>query len=96
MQSISENDFECFASTGVNAPGTMFPSSNRMKRKIQPICPARLPVTQFLDCSYGSNPKLSKYSTKRYESGQAEDYYWEFRTGGLTLIQELLVSRQIS
>jgi len=24
MQSISENDFECFASTGVNAPGTMF------------------------------------------------------------------------
>ena len=25
MQSMSENDFECFASTGVNTPGTMFP-----------------------------------------------------------------------
>jgi len=24
VQSISENDFECFASTGVNTPGTMF------------------------------------------------------------------------
>jgi hypothetical protein len=23
MQSISENDFECFARTGVNTPGTM-------------------------------------------------------------------------
>jgi hypothetical protein len=23
MQSMSENDFECFASTGVNAPETM-------------------------------------------------------------------------
>lgn len=27
MQSISENDFECFAWTGVNAPGTVFPNS---------------------------------------------------------------------
>src|ERR1700746_2193337 len=27
MQSMSENDFECFASTGVNALGTMFPNS---------------------------------------------------------------------
>src|SRR5260370_16515835 len=26
MQSIRENDFECFASTGVNTPGTMLPS----------------------------------------------------------------------
>jgi hypothetical protein len=25
MQSISENDFECLASTGVNTPGTTFP-----------------------------------------------------------------------
>ena len=24
MQSMSENDFECLASTGVNTPGTMF------------------------------------------------------------------------
>jgi len=24
---MSENDFECFAKTGVNAPGTMFPDS---------------------------------------------------------------------
>src|SRR5437660_11853708 len=28
MQSISENDFECFASTGVNTPETMFPNSS--------------------------------------------------------------------
>jgi hypothetical protein len=28
MQSMSENDFECFASTGVNTPGTMLPSSS--------------------------------------------------------------------
>ena len=28
MQSISENDFECLASTGVNTPETMFPSSD--------------------------------------------------------------------
>jgi hypothetical protein len=27
MQSMSENDFECFASTGVNTPATMFPDS---------------------------------------------------------------------
>lgn len=27
MQSSSENEFECLASTGVNAPGTMFPNS---------------------------------------------------------------------
>jgi hypothetical protein len=26
-QLMSENDFECFASTGVNTPGTMFPDS---------------------------------------------------------------------
>src|SRR5229473_7398310 len=26
MQSMSENDFECFASTGVNTPGTMLPN----------------------------------------------------------------------
>ncbi len=26
MQSMSENDFECFASTGVNTPGTMSPN----------------------------------------------------------------------
>jgi len=26
MESTSENDFECFASTGVNAPGTMLPN----------------------------------------------------------------------
>ncbi len=25
-QSMSENDFECFASTGVNTPGTMSPN----------------------------------------------------------------------
>jgi hypothetical protein len=27
MQSIRENDFECFARTGVNTPETMFPDS---------------------------------------------------------------------
>src|SRR5260370_37188521 len=27
IQSMSENDFECFASTGVNTPETMFPNS---------------------------------------------------------------------
>jgi len=27
MQSMSENDFECFASTGVKTPETMFPNS---------------------------------------------------------------------
>ena len=31
MQSMSENDFECFASTGVNALGTMFPDSTAKK-----------------------------------------------------------------
>ena len=30
MQSISENDFECFARTGVNALGTMFPNSRSL------------------------------------------------------------------
>jgi hypothetical protein len=28
MQSINEKDFECFANTGVNTPGTMFPYSD--------------------------------------------------------------------
>ena len=31
MQSMSENDFECFASTGVNAPETTFPNSGFVK-----------------------------------------------------------------
>src|SRR5437588_12057891 len=31
MQSMSENDFGCFASTGVNTPETMFPSSDPRK-----------------------------------------------------------------
>jgi hypothetical protein len=30
MHSISENDFECFASTGVNTPETMFPNRTRV------------------------------------------------------------------
>src|SRR6266567_6763574 len=29
MQSMSENDFECFASTGVNTQGTVFPKFRR-------------------------------------------------------------------
>jgi hypothetical protein len=40
--------------------------------------------------------KLPKYPTKRYQSGQAEDSYWKLPTEGRTLIQELLVSGQIS
>jgi hypothetical protein len=40
--------------------------------------------------------KLSKYPTKSYQSGQAEDSYWKLPTEGRTLIQELLVSGQIS
>jgi hypothetical protein len=27
MQWVNENDFECFANTGVNTPETMFPNS---------------------------------------------------------------------
>jgi alpha-D-ribose 1-methylphosphonate 5-triphosphate synthase subunit PhnI len=30
---MSENDFECFASTGVNAPGTMFPNRGSSPRR---------------------------------------------------------------
>jgi hypothetical protein len=33
MQSINENDFECFASTGVNTPETMFPNSGALLTK---------------------------------------------------------------
>jgi len=41
MQSMSEKDFECFASTGVNTRGTLSPNSG---------CPeAQLPRTGLLD-----------------------------------------------
>src|SRR5580700_4393637 len=33
MQSMSENDFECFANTGVNTPETMFPSSGSIAKR---------------------------------------------------------------
>ncbi len=33
MQSMSENVFECFASTGVNTPVTMFPDSGSVNVK---------------------------------------------------------------
>src|SRR5271157_3770844 len=36
MQSMSENDFECFASTGVNAPGTMSPNLVRGEGQFPP------------------------------------------------------------
>jgi hypothetical protein len=53
MQSIKENDFECLASTGVNAPGTMFP--NFGCREVQPP-PRRLPgpESESIACSVGS------------------------------------------
>jgi len=33
---MSENDFECFASTGVNAPGTMSPNLVRGEGQFPP------------------------------------------------------------
>ncbi|SRR6266849_5909694 len=43
-QSMSENDFECFASTGEKSPGTMFPDSGpvdiRFSRYRLPASPA--------------------------------------------------------
>src|SRR5258708_32240413 len=34
MQSTSENDFECLASTGVNTPGTMFPKLKLLTERV--------------------------------------------------------------
>lgn len=34
MQSISEKNFECFARTGVNTPGTMLPYSRKLVSSI--------------------------------------------------------------
>src|SRR5271157_1052177 len=48
MQSISENDLECFASTGVNAPVTMFPDSGSRDLLDFPeanFCVARYPTS---------------------------------------------------
>src|SRR5712692_5894102 len=46
MQSMSENDLECFASTGVNTPGTISPtrqgSSPLRKRRKAPTIRGRL------------------------------------------------------
>jgi hypothetical protein len=39
-QSISENDFECLASTGVNTLGTMFPDSGRDSENLPPAASA--------------------------------------------------------
>ena len=39
MQSMGENDFECFASTGVNTPGTIFPDSGPMPLRQWPSFP---------------------------------------------------------
>jgi len=40
MQSIRENDFECFAKTGVNAPRTMSPSTSDPINLVS--CPGKL------------------------------------------------------
>jgi len=37
MQSMSENDFECFANTGVNAPVTMFPDMDSVRIRFQEV-----------------------------------------------------------
>ena len=56
MQSMRENDLECFASTGVNTPGTMFPNSCCTNRKPKKSTPAqRISKDQFPDsCDSGA------------------------------------------
>jgi hypothetical protein len=54
MQSISENDFECFAGTGVHAPRTMFPDSSPMSvfqkpASVEPGSPRTFRVAASLD-----------------------------------------------
>ena len=43
MQSMSENDFECFASTGVKTPETMFPNRTRVNLDIPQADPSCIP-----------------------------------------------------
>jgi hypothetical protein len=54
MQSISENDVECFAGTGVHAPRTMFPDSSPMSvfqkpASVEPGSPRTFRVAASLD-----------------------------------------------
>src|SRR5229473_3039048 len=49
MQSMSENDLECFASTGVNTPVTMLPNSGR--REVQ-LPRSRLELSRWCDGRY--------------------------------------------
>src|SRR6266567_6319361 len=42
MQSMSENDFECLASTGVNTPGTTLPDSDPLSSRFPSRLIARL------------------------------------------------------
>lgn len=41
LASMSEKDFECFASTGVNAPGTMFPNSGSRRFNLSKPLPRK-------------------------------------------------------
>src|SRR5260370_18728741 len=53
MQSTSENDFECFASTGVNTPGTMFPKLKLLtERMVTEDFHSRLPGESDDSCKY--------------------------------------------
>src|SRR5580704_13119783 len=47
MQSMSENDFECFASTGVKTPETMFPNRTRVNLDIPQADPSFIPPPRW-------------------------------------------------
>src|ERR1051326_139868 len=91
-----------------SSAGTETPGSRGEERILQEIDNPPLPLSadkpfwiKFRFARHaGAIPqlkfKLSNYPTKRYQSGQAEDSYWKLPTEERTLIQELLVSGQIS
>jgi len=91
MQSMSENDFECFTSTGIKAPGTMLPKRKRTPERHTTAVPALAPdsfssSSSHVAGTFGSNSWLllfrlcvQEFADLQYKFARAEGFLQEIR-----------------
>src|SRR6266478_3291452 len=106
MQSMSENDFECFARTGVNTPGTMLPNwVGQQSRFCRPRHPAKPRPYVPGKADYGTAKKvcrsiLTEYPQScptRYEPGAGAEIPVRNEPGrGLREVRPVLVDSDLS
>src|SRR5229473_5021367 len=105
MQSMSENDFECFARTGVNTPGTMLPNwVGQQSRFCRPRHPAKPRPYVPGKADYGTAKKvcrsiLTEYPHScptRYEPGARAEIPVRNAPGrGLSEVRPVLVASDL-